>query len=148
MPPAVVSRKAKSKISFGYFQASWAQADARDRVTGEPIPEAPRMIWDAVGAFNRLPFHLQARGEFEYVGSKPLGDGFTAVPVHEIRGALVRSLSDGRANIGINFLLASGFAGQTTETLQLARESAPFERIVGVPLKSYASLTWTYNFRR
>lgn len=96
----------------------------------------------------RLTSHLQARGEFEYVGAKPMGDGFTGVPVREIRGAVVRSLGDGRMNVGIDFLLASGYTGQTTETLQLAGESAPFERIVGVPLKSYASLTWTYNFRR
>jgi hypothetical protein len=54
----------------------------------------------------------------------------------------------GRMNVGIDFLLASGFTGQTTETLQFAGESAPFERSVGVPLKPYASLTWTYNFRR
>lgn len=60
----------------------------------------------------------------------------------------MRSLSDRRMNIGIDFLLASGFTGQTTETLQLVGESAPFECIVGVPLRSYASLTWTYNFRR
>jgi hypothetical protein len=60
----------------------------------------------------------------------------------------VHSLSDGRINIGIDFLLASGFTGQTTETLQIVGESAPFERIVGVPLRSYTSLTWTYIFRR
>jgi hypothetical protein len=142
-----ITVSARHQFSFGYFQASWAQADARDRLAREPIPEAPRMIWDAVGAFNRLPFHLQARGEFEYVGAKPLGDGFTGVPVREIRGALVRSFGDGRMSIGVDFLLASGYTGQTTETLQLVGESASFERSVGVPLKSYASLTWTYNFR-
>jgi hypothetical protein len=141
-----ITVSARHQFSFGYFQASWAQADSRDLLTGAPIPEAPRMIWDAVGAFNRLPYHLQARGEFEYVGAKPLGDGFIGVPVREIRGALVCSFGDGRMNVGIDFLLASGYTGQTTETLQLAGESTPFERSVGVPLKSYASLTWTYNF--
>jgi hypothetical protein len=50
-------------------------------------------------------------------------------------------------NVGIDLLLASGSTGQTTETLPLAGESAPFERIVSVPLKSYATLLWTCNFR-
>lgn len=143
-----ITVSARRQFSFGYFQASWAQADVRDRVTGTPIPEAPRMIWDAVSTLNRLPSHLQARGEFECVGAKPLGDGFTGVPVREIRGALLRILEDGRMSVGLDFLLASGYTGQTTEILRLAGESGPFERIVGVPLKSYPSLTWTYNFRR
>ena len=29
-----------------------AQADARDAQTGEPIPEAPRFIWDTVGSID------------------------------------------------------------------------------------------------
>jgi hypothetical protein len=91
---------------------------------------------------------LHARGEFEYVGAKPLGDGFIGVPVREIRGSLVRSFLDGRMNLGVDFLLVSGFTGQTTEVLQLPGETEPFERVVGVPLKSYASLTCTYNFRQ
>ena len=32
----------------------------------------------------------KARAEFEEVGRKPLGDGFTGVPLTELRGALVR----------------------------------------------------------
>ncbi len=47
------------------------------------MPEAPRAIWDAVASENHLPFHLQARGEFEFVKAKPLGDGFVGVPVYE-----------------------------------------------------------------
>jgi hypothetical protein len=135
-------------FSFGSFQTSWARADARDRNTGQPIPEAPRLIWDAVGTADRLPLHLRARGEFEYVGAKPLGDGFTGVRVREIRGALQRSFREGRMDLGVNFLLSAGFTGQTLETLALPTDPASFERIVGVPLKSYVSLTWTYNFKR
>jgi hypothetical protein len=75
---------------------------------------------------------------------KPLGGGFTAVPVREIRGALLRSFGDGRMDLGADFLLASGFTGQTLETLALPTDTAPFERIVGVPLKSHISFTWTY----
>jgi hypothetical protein len=90
---------------------------------------------------------LRARGEFEYVGAKPLSDGFTGVRVREIRGALLRSLAEGRMDIGINFLVGAGYTGQTLETLALPTDPAPLERIVGVPLKSYLSMTWTYNFR-
>jgi hypothetical protein len=90
---------------------------------------------------------LQVRGEFEYVGRKPLGDGFTAVPVREFRGAIVRPFQEGRIELGLNFLVARGFTGQTLETIALPAESAAFERIVGVPLKSYVSASWTYNFR-
>ena len=139
-----ITVSARHNFSFGYFQASWSQADARDRILGQLIPEAPRLIWDATGSLNRLPLHIRARGEFEYVGAKPLGGGFTAVPVREIRGALLRSFGDGRMDLGADFLLASGFTGQTLETLALPTDTAPFERIVGVPLKSHISFTWTY----
>jgi hypothetical protein len=146
VPSIVVS--ARRYFSLGSFQVSWSRADARDRDTGQPTPEAPRLIWDGVGTADRLPFHLRARGEFEYVGAKPLGDGFTGVRVREIRGALLRSFGEGRMDLGVNFLLAAGYTGQTLETLALPTDPAPFERIVGVPLKSYVSVTWTYNFRR
>jgi hypothetical protein len=46
-----------------------------------------------------------------------------------------------------NFLVAKGYTGQTTETLALLGEPAPFERVVGVPLKSYVALSWTYYFK-
>jgi hypothetical protein len=137
---------ARRHFSFGYLQGSFARADARERITGQPIPEAPRLIWDAVGGINRLPLSLQARGEFEYVGRKPLDSGFTAEAVREIRGALSRSFEEGRFEAGLNFLLAKGFTGQTVETLQLAGEPTAFPRVVGVPLKSYISLSITYNF--
>src|ERR1039457_7299204 len=64
------------------------------------VPEAPRMIWDAVASENHLPFHLQVRGEFEYVKAKPLGDGFTGVPVREILGAVLRPFLENRLSIG------------------------------------------------
>jgi hypothetical protein len=51
-------------------------------------------------------------------------------------------------SIGANFRLASGYTGQTTETLALPGDSAQFERVVGVPLKSYVSLSWTYYFKK
>ena len=58
------------------LQASFSKADARDLSSGAPVPEAPRLIFDVLGTIDRLPFRLKARGEFEEVGRKPLGDGF------------------------------------------------------------------------
>ena len=132
----------------GAVYVSYSQADARDTRTGKPVPEAPRMIWDAVASENQLPFHLQVRGEFEYVKAKPLGDGFTGIPVREIRGAVLRPFLENRMSIGANFLLAGGYTGQTTEILALPTDASAFERIVGVPLKSYVSLSWTFYFKR
>ena len=144
----VVSVSLQRNFAHGAFYASYAQADARDTQTGEPVPEAPRAIWDAVASHNHLPFGLQARGEFEYVKAKPLGDGFVGGAVREVRGALLRPFAENRMTLGANFLIANGYTGQTTETLALPTDPAPFERIVGVPLKSYLSLSWTYFFRK
>ena len=137
---------ARRYFSFGSLQASWARATATDRTTGQDIPEAPRLIWDVAGTINRLPFGLRARSEYETVGRKPLGNGFTSVPVREFRVSLLRSFRDGQMDVGLNSLIAHGYTGQTLETLQLAGESTPAERSVGVPLKSYVSLSWVYNF--
>jgi len=52
---------------------SFSKADARDLSSGDPTPEAPRTIFDVLGTIQKLPFHLEARGEYEYVGPKPLG---------------------------------------------------------------------------
>jgi len=106
----------------------------------------PRLIWDVVAHCDRLPLGLRARGEFEYVGRKPLGDGFTGVPVREVRGALLRPFDGGRTSLEVNFLLPSGYSGQTLETLALPSDAEPFERIVGVPTEPYVSLTFTYYF--
>jgi hypothetical protein len=144
----VLAVSLQRNFSHGAVYVSYSQADARDIQTGEPVPEAPRMIWDAVASENQLPFHLQAPGEFEYVKARPLGDGFTGVPVREIRAAVLRPFLENRMSIGVNFLLASGYTGQTTETLALATDPFRFERVVGVPLKSYVSLSWTYYFKK
>ena len=143
----VISVSLQRNFSYGSLYASYAQADARDRITGEPVPEAPRLIFDTVASANRLPFRLRARAEYEFVKAKPLGDGFTGVPVSEFRGAVLRPFLEDRASIAANFLIASGYTGQTTEVLALPTDPAPFERIVGVPLKSYLSLSLTYYFK-
>ncbi|HJY85383.1 MAG TPA: hypothetical protein VKE24_00970 [Candidatus Acidoferrales bacterium] len=143
-----ITLSARRCFSFGYLQASWARADARNGMTGEAIPEAPRLVWDVLGSIDRLPLRLHARGEYESVGPKPLGGAFVSLPVREFRGALLRSFGGGRMDVGINFLIASGFTGQTVETLQLPGEPGASDRIVGIPLGSYVSVTWTYKFRR
>ncbi|MGH9665162.1 MAG: hypothetical protein ACRD9L_12120, partial [Bryobacteraceae bacterium] len=113
----------------------------RDLSDGTPVAEAPRLIVDVLGTIDRLPFHLRARAEFEEVGRKPLGDGFVSVPVREFRGALTRSFLNGRMDAGVTFLIASGYTGQTLEVFE------NLERVTGVYLPSYASLSWTYHFR-
>ncbi len=132
--------------------ATFSKADARDLNTGEPTPEAPRTIFDLLGTIQKLPFGLQARGEFEYVGTKPLGTGClpvlinecTGTPVKEFRGALVRPFLNGRLTAGVNFLIASGYTGQTTENFY----PSDVQEVVGVRIPSYASATLTYRFGR
>ncbi|HEY3838283.1 MAG TPA: TonB-dependent receptor [Bryobacteraceae bacterium] len=130
---------ARRYFGIGSLEASFSKADARDLSDGTPIPEAPRMILDVLGTLDRLPFHLHARAEFEEVGSKPLGDGFVGVPVREFRGSLVRSFARGKVQTGVQFQIASGYTGQTTEVLE-------FERVVGVFIPSYATVSASYRF--
>jgi hypothetical protein len=167
---------ARRNFEHGSVLATFSKADARDLDSGLPTPEAPRTIFDVLAAIHKLPFRLQARGEFEYVGAKPLGtgclpvDACVGVPVKEFRGALVRSFLSGRMTAGVNFLIASGYTGQTTENFCLlgpppaAPDSVPCpvpsltpgfvgivspqSEIVGVRIPSYASLTVTYRFGR
>jgi len=138
-------------FALGSIQASFSKADAREINSGNPTPEAPRTIFDLLGTIQRLPFHLQVKGAVEYVGIKPLGTGCNALnlnaectgtPVKEFRGALVRPFLSGRLDAGINFLIARGYAGQTTESLYPS--SVP--EVVGVRMPSYASLSFTYRF--
>ena len=144
----VLTLSAQRNFTFGALYVSYSQADARNAQTGEPIPEAPRFIWDTVGSLTRgLPLRLQLRGEYEYVRAKPLGDGFVGVPVSEFRGAVLRSFLENRMSLAANFLVASGYTGQTTEMLAYPANLAPVEQVVGVPLKSYISASWTYYFK-
>src|SRR5205807_10119602 len=102
-----VTLSAQRHFSFGSLGATCARAHAKDRLTGQDVPEAPRLIWDVSGTILRLPAQLRASGEFEYVGRKPLGGGFTAVPVRELRGSLTRSFHSELFEAGVHFLLAS-----------------------------------------
>jgi len=143
-----IAVSARHYFPSGLLQASVSKADARDLSGGTPVPEAPRLIVDVLGTFDRLPFHLRARAEFEEVGRKPLGDGFISVPVREFRGALVRQFMRERLDAGVHFQISSGYTGQTTEVLALPGEGQPFERVVGVYLPSYATVSFSYHFGR
>jgi hypothetical protein len=137
-----MTMSARHYFRTGMLQASFSKADARDLSTGLPVPEAPRLIYDVLGTLDRLPWRLHARAEFEEVARKPLGDGFTSVPVREFRGALTRSFREGKLEAGIHFQIASGYSGQTTEVLN------GIEQIVGVYIPSYASASFSYRFGR
>jgi hypothetical protein len=137
----------RHNFPHGFVQGLFSKADARDRLTGLPTPEAPRQIWDVLATVDKLPFHLLARGQYEEVGRKPLGDGFSAIPVREFRGAVIRPFGSKPFDIGVNVFIVSGYGGQTLETLALPGETAPFERITGFPLKTYVSASFTYHFR-
>ena len=135
-------------FSFGSLQATFAGARALDPLTGQDVPEAPRLIWDVSATSVALPHRVRASLGIEYVGRKPLGDGFTAVPVREIHASLSKPFSNSLFDAGVYFLLASGYTGQTLETLQLPDQSGPTERIVGVRNPSYGGITLIYHFRR
>jgi hypothetical protein len=54
------------------------------------------MMVAALGSLNQLPWDFGAQAEYEYVKAKPLGDGFTGLPLQEIGMALDKSFADGR----------------------------------------------------
>lgn len=136
----------------GSLLATFSKADAREIDTGLPTPEAPRTIFDLLGGLDKLPLHLQARGEFEYVGPKPLGTGClpnlaaecTGTTVKEFRAAIIRPFLSNRFVAGVNFLIASGYTGQTTENFY----PSDIQEVVGVRIPSYASVSLTYRFGR
>lgn len=139
---------ARHNFAHGSLQGLFARADARDRESGKPAPEAPRLIWDVLATVDRIPGRFAVRGEYEQVGRKPLGDGFIAVPVREFRCALIRPIATKNIDLGLNLLVTSGYGGQTLETLALPGEAHALERISGFPLESNVAASVTYHFRR
>jgi hypothetical protein len=164
---AVTLRQA---FSNGSLQATFEQADARDLDSGQVTPEAPRLIGDFTATYQKLPFHLQAKGEFEYVGRKVVGNGCDesqlndltsycfGVSNQEYRLALARPFLAGKINVGVNMMFAKGYTGQTTETFAtdfrpgyagpLPVPSNAISEVVGVRIPSYASVNFTYRFGR
>jgi hypothetical protein len=174
-----VAATVRQTLHNGSVQATFEQADARLANTSFSIvPEAPRLIGDLTGTYEKLPFHLEAKGEFEYVGRKVVGQGCseasylsgdpdalnyycTGVPNKEFRFAASRPFMDGRMNVGVNTMIASGWTGQTTENFAAAGVFAPgavglgfnglvpanpVSEVVGVRIPSYASVNLTYHF--
>jgi hypothetical protein len=160
----------RQSFSFGSLQATFEQADARDTDTGQVTPEAPRLIGDFSWTYQKLPFHLQAKGEFEYVGRKVVGNGCNesnpddltsyclGVPNKEFRLSLARPFLAGKMNVGVNMMIARGYTGQTTENFAtdyrpgyvgpLPVPENPIAEVVGVRMPSYASVNFTYKFGR
>jgi hypothetical protein len=51
--------------------------------------------------------------------------------------------------LATEFLIASGYTGEATETFARPSDATcptPIERVVGVPLKPYIEVSWTYHF--
>jgi hypothetical protein len=148
----------RQRFRFGSVQATLEQADARDLDSGQATPEAPRLIGDFSGTLQRLPFQLQAKGEFEYVGRKVVGTGCSpgdlngyclGVPDKEFRLAVMRPFLDGKINVGMNMMIARGYTGQTTENFATSSGAMnPVAEVVGVRIPSYASVSLTYRFGR
>jgi hypothetical protein len=158
----------RQSFIHGSLQATFEQADARDLDTGLITPEAPRLIGDLSWTYQKLPYHLQAKGEFEYVGRKVVGNGCDeakpndlttyclGVPNQELRLALARPFLEGRINVGLNMMIATGFTGQTTENFAtnyqpgyvgpLPIPENPIAEVIGVRIPSYASVNFTYRF--
>ncbi len=143
-----VTVSARRLFRWGLIQGSASKADARDLSDGTPVPEAPRLILDFLATFDHLPFGIRARAEVEEVGRKPLGDGFVGAPVREFRGALVRSFYKDRLEAGVHFQIAGGYTGQTTEVLALPGETEAFERVTGIYIPSYATVSLTWRLGR
>lgn len=167
----------RQSFAHGALLATFEQADARLVNTSFSIvPEAPRLIGDLTGTYQKLPFHLQAKGEFEYVGRKVVGNGCSessylsgdplalkyyclGVANKEFRLAVSRPFLEGRLNVGVNTLMATGWTGQTTENFALYPVPGqsgiglnglvpgnPVNEVVGVRIPSYASVNLTYRF--
>jgi hypothetical protein len=141
-----VTVSARHYFQGGLVEGSVSKAHARDRWDGTTVPKAPRMVVDFLGMLDRIPWHLHAQAEFEEVGRKPLGDGFASVSVREFRGAVTRNFNDGKIQGDVHFQIASGYAGQTTDVLAVPGEGEPFERVVGVYIPSYATVSFRYRF--
>ena len=171
----------RQNVPHGSLLVTFEQADARLVNTSFSIvPEAPRLIGDVLGTYQKLPFHLQVKAEFEYVGRKVVGNGCSessymsgdpdalnyyclGVANDEFRVSVSRPFEDGRFNVGVNAMIASGYTGQTVENFATAAvygpgkvglgpdglvPANPVSEVVGVRIPSYASVSFTYRFGR
>ena len=130
-------------MAHGSLEATLEQADARLlNTTFSIVPEAPRLIGDLIGTYEKLPFHIQAKGEFEYVGKRVVGNGCSeinylsgdpnalneyclGIPNKEFRFAAARPFMNGRISAGVNAMVATGWTGQTVENFATAGVYGP-----------------------
>ncbi len=128
----------QQKFAYGSLLATFEQADARlVNALFSIVPEAPRLIGDLTGTWEKLPLQMRAKGEFEYVGRRVVGSGCSeasylsgdpdalnyyclGVPDKEFRFAAARPFLGGKINLGVNAMIASGWTGQTTENFAAA----------------------------
>jgi hypothetical protein len=68
----------------------------------------------------------------------------TGTPVKEFRGAVIRPFMNGRLTAGVNFLVAAGYTGQTTENFY----PSDIQEVVGIRTPSFASVSFSYRFER
>jgi hypothetical protein len=64
--------------------------------------------------------------------------------VNEFRGAILRPFMNGRLDASVNFLVARGYSGQTTENFY----PSDIQEVAGERIPSYASVSVTYRFGR
>jgi hypothetical protein len=134
------------------------------------LPEAARLIGGFTWTYQKLPFHLKAKGEFEYVGRKVVGNGCDesnssdltsyslGVPNQEFRLRSRGHFRGERSMSRVNMMIARGYTGQSTENFvtdykpgsvgPLPVVDNPISELVGVRIPSYASVNFTYRFGR
>jgi Carboxypeptidase regulatory-like domain len=131
-------------ISAGSYQLS---ADAPSYVTAISNVGVTGGQREVTLQFRQIASSIQAMTVVASAPSSVSPDPAQTIVVHEGRGAILRPFLEERMSLAVNFLITRGYTGQTTETLALPNEPDPIERVVGVALKSYVGLSWTYYFK-
>jgi hypothetical protein len=124
----------------------------------------------SLGRIRSFPSECRPKAEFEYVGTKVVGNGCDednpsdldsyccGVPNKEFRLALARAFLEGKTNVGLNMMIAAGHTGQITQNCAtdyspghvdaLPVPDNPIAEVVGVRIPSYASISFNYRFGR
>jgi len=79
------------------------------------------------------------------LGPDDAGNPLVSVPLREFPGALLSPFASRVFDLGLNFLIVSGYGGQTLETLPVGG-NAPATVVTGFPPKSYVTASFTYHF--
>ena len=166
----------RQSFRYGSLQATFEQADARDldiRADDAGGSATDRRSFRDVSEA-AVPFagerRIRVRGkeggrerlQREPTARPSVNCYCLGVPNKEFRLALARPFLDGRINVGVNMMIASGWTGQTTENFGAPAYTAravgldgnrlvpanPVNEVVGVRIPSYASVNLTYRFGR